>query len=321
VTLNGGKNFQSANEGLDNNRHWDMQYIISNHDPYTLYTGTSVVYKSSGSALPQWLPISDTLVDYNVDALRHQITTLSESPIEKNILYVGTTDGQVWNSLDGGTTWNKINSGLPMRYVSSIKASPSFKNKVYVTLTGYRDNDNKGHIFMSENNGVVWKDISSNLPPLAINDVLIYPDGSDQILFVATDGGIYISTNAGSNWDRLGDNMPFIPVYDLEYNIANNQLVAGTFARGIQSFDLMQLGIDINTSAKEIKAKKWTVYPSITCDIIHIEGNVKGNIDILDLHGRLIKSIKAYNTIDLSNLSSGIYYLQNTDEVKKIIKL
>ena len=320
VSQDGGQTFQGASEGLDGNRHWDMQYIMSSFDPQTLYTGTGKVYKSEGSVVPLWIPISDELVDYSVNAVRHQISTLNESPLDKNILYVGTTDAQVWNSLNGGLTWNKIIDGLPQRYVSSIKASPSIKNTVYVTLTGYRDNDNAGHIFKSIDNGQNWENIASDLPPFAINDVLIYPDGSDDILFVATDGGIYVTTNGGDNWERLGNNMPFIPVYDLEYNIHNNQLIAATFARSLQTFDLIQIGISLETDVVENAKIDWKVFPSVTCDVVNIEGEAP-KIDVLDGNGRIVIKGNKSKQVSLEGMPNGIYYFRSRFGTEKVVKI
>lgn len=320
VSIDGGQSFQNASQGLDENRHWDMQYILSSFDPTVMYTGTGRMYKSEGSVIPSWLAISDTLVDYSVSAVRHQITTISESPIDKDILYVGTTDAQLWHSLDGGVTWQKINAGLPQRYVSCVKASPSIKNTCYVSLTGYRDNDNFGHIYKSDNNGLNWQSISSDLPPFAINDVLIYPDGSDDIIFVATDGGIYLTINGGEHWERLGDNMPFIPVYDLDYNFHKNQIIAATFARSIQTFDLGQIDIDLTTPTKDLVKQDWKVYPSVTCDVVNIEGEIN-RIEVMDASGRVVMKRRNVEQVDLGYLPSGIYYLRSELGVRKVVKV
>ena len=122
-----------------------------------------------------------------------------------------------------------------------MKASPSFLSTVYLTQTGYKDNDNVAHIYRSDDYGLTWLPISGNLPPYAINDVVILPNGSDNVIFVATDGG-YTSPPmlvlSGIGW---GNNMPLIPVFDMDYDGQNNKLVAATFARGIQSFYWIRL--------------------------------------------------------------------------------
>ncbi len=235
-----GSFFDSGTSGIDDNdrRHWDMQYIISPHDPEVMYVGTQRIYASFGH-LPNWYPVSDDLTDGLVFEPRfHTITTLDESPVEQNLLYVGTVDGNVWRGNPTTMAWQNITPGLPERYVSSVKASPNFANRVYVTHTGYRDNDFTPHLHRSDDRGATWKSVAGNLPNLAIYDVYILPGHQDSIIFTATDGGVFATLNGGKNWSRVGSNMPVVPVFDLTINPATNRLVAGTFARSIMTFPL-----------------------------------------------------------------------------------
>lgn len=244
VSLDGGFSFDDATAGIDpdDRRDWDMQYIISPHNPDVLYTGTFRAYRSTAGAIPFWEPISEDLSDGLVLNPRyHNITTIEESPVVEGLLYVGTVDANVWRSDDAGSSWQEIKEGLPERYVTSVKASPEFADWVYVTFSGYKDNDFIPRLHRSNTRGDNWEDISGDLPDLAINDVCILPGHRDSILFVATDGGVYGSMNSGQNWERLGLNMPYVPSYDLEWNEEQNELVAGTFARSIMSYPLDSL--------------------------------------------------------------------------------
>ncbi|MFM2394154.1 MAG: hypothetical protein RLZZ546_2136 [Bacteroidota bacterium] len=309
VTENGGVDYTSATSGLQGSRHWDMQYILSNHDYDVLYAGTNKMYKSTSGIIPSWEAISDELVDINKPAIIHQITTLAESPLSPMVLYSGSSDGLVFNTKDGGQNWINITGGLPDRYVSSIKASPTFANAVFVTHTGYKDNENTPLIHHSIDNGMTWKSIAGNLPQIAINDVFIYPNGQDNIIFVATDGGIFITKNRGEFWERLGKNMPIIPVFDMDLNIANNQLIASTFARGIQTFDLEQIGVDFDTNTDEIsKESNPFVFPNISVDKIELK-NISKNDFIVDIKGSVIFSSLKEGVLDISHLPAGIYYL------------
>ena len=220
-------------------RNWDMPYLLKPTDPTTMYTGGSRVYRLDGAPYGSaWTPISPDLTDGLVFAPRfHTISALTASTVNSQLLYAGTTDANVWRSLDGGTTWTNVTGPLPNRYVTDLCASPNTANLVYVSHSGYRANDNSPHLHKSVNNGTTWTAISGNLPTVAINAVLAYP-GSDQVLFVATDAGVYATRNGGAVWDRVGTNMPIIPVYDLDLDLVNRRLVAGTYARSIQSFDL-----------------------------------------------------------------------------------
>lgn len=235
--------FNPATDGIEptDRFHWDMQYIMSPHDPDIMYTGTHRVYMSI-SHPPYWFPVSDDLTDGVVFEPRfHNITTLHESPILPDLLYIGTTDGNVWRGSPSQQQWTNITGSLPDRYVSSVKASPNFSDKVYVTHTGYKSNDFAPHIHRSDNKGNTWVPIAGNLPNIAINDVFVLPGHQDSVIFVATDGGVFGTLNAGTSWDRLGTGMPIVPVYDIDRNPTENTLIAGTHGRSIMSFPLDSL--------------------------------------------------------------------------------
>ena len=245
AVTNNGNNFRGGTNGIPpaDRRNWDMQYFISPHESNTLYTGTYRVYKSSNRA-NNWETISPDLTDGIIFSPGfHTISTLDESSLDTGRIYVGTTDANVWRTTNDGDSWEEIKQGLPERYVTSVKASPVFSETVYTTLSGYRDNENTPFVFRSENGGTTWENIAGDLPPVAVNDILILPRHQDTALVVANDAGVYASLNAGTNWERLGGNFPTIPVYDLVYNEKNNQLVAGTHGRSILSFDLSNIGL------------------------------------------------------------------------------
>ncbi len=321
-----GFNWQSANDGLEGSRHWDMQYIISPHDDNVLYTATQQVYSSKNGLPVFWNPVSDTIVDESVDAFIHQATTIDQSPIDKNILYVGTSDGLVWGSKDEASTWQKITNGLPNRYVSSIKASPNKANNVFVTYSGYRDGDYTPKIYKSSDYGSTWNSIVGDLPNVAINDVFIYPfRDNDEIIFIATDVGVYFSINGGLFWDNLGSNMTIVPVFDLELNLEKNEVIAATFGRSIMTFNLDQLGIyqDV-TSVKDQVLSDWKVYPNPTSSLINVEGLSLGTqIMVLDNAGKLVLDLKVNQqkeSIDLSNYPKGSYLIKTAKGSKVIVK-
>ncbi len=235
-----GSSFFSATDGItaSDRRNWNTPYMISRFNDDILYTGTYRMYKSTAGVYPNFNPISTDLTDGIIFGSGfHTITTINEDFFNPDILYVGTTDANVWRTLNGGATWNNITLGLPGHYVTDLITSPSTPNRIFITHSGYKENEFIPHIHRSDDNGTTWIAISGDLPDLAINAMAVHPYNDDYI-FVATDGGVYYSENGGTNWDRMGFSMPILAVYDIEFDIATNRIVAGTYARGIWSIHM-----------------------------------------------------------------------------------
>jgi hypothetical protein len=157
---------------------------------------------------------------------------MAESPVQAEKLMAGTSDGNVWRREPAGN-WMNLTGNLPDRFVTSVQLSPTLSQRLYVTHSGFRNDEYIPHVHRSDNNGATWTDISSDLPQMPVNDLLVLPNHADSVLIVATDAGVYLSKNSGAKWVRLGGNMPVIPVFDVELNPVRKELVAGTFARGI----------------------------------------------------------------------------------------
>lgn len=316
-TDDGGGTYYHGNDGIDpiDRRNWDMPVIMSATDPDIMYTGTYRIYQNISSSFPFWIDISPDLTDGIVFAPRfHNITTIAESPVNSNYLYAGTSDGNVWRSLNGGGTWVDITSTLPDRYVTSIKTSPSNPATVYVSHSGYKSFENIPHIHKSMDNGSTWIDISGNLPQLAINSIMIYP-ANENFIFVATDGGVYGTIDGGTNWSRVGLNMPVIPVYDLTYDQPNNRLVAGTFARSIMTYPVDSIVTSVNNISSAIHVG---VYPNPTTKILNINSNENHeNVFIFNSVGGIVKELKlkkGINPVAVQNLKTGVYFVSGTGD-------
>jgi len=306
VTTSGGDFYESGDEGIASNdrRNWDMPYIISPHNPNVLYTGTYRVYQGFGE-VPFWDPISDDLTD-GTDVMHryHNITALDESSLTEGLLYVGSGDGNLWRSDDGGDNWNSISAGLPDQYVTDVVPSSEYENVVYATFSGYRDNDFLPRIFRSDDKGENWIDISNNLPDLAINELIVLPE---------------------SEWERLGSNMPTITVYDLVVNESKNELVAGTFARSIMTYPIDSLVAPVDStivSQQEVFALKNTlkINPSLASTYVKIElGNTEPGRDfeiaIINSGGQLVYRQKGSGDfgvfdVDVSDWPAGAYFVK-----------
>lgn len=283
-TTNGGLNFTSFTTGIPttDRKNWDSPYILSHIHPNILYIGTHKVYRLD-TMTESFMPSSTDLTNGNIyGSSFHTITTIDESHFVEGEVYAGTSDANVHRRTPSGN-WINISAGLPVRYVTSVKTSPYLSGRVFVTHSGYRDNDFIPRVHRSDDLGANWVDISSNLPDLAVNDILVIPNREDSVLVVATDGGVYATINAGTLWKRVGD-MPFVKVMDLVYNEENNSIVAGTFGRSVMTFPVDSLQVDgtftilgdIKTvTGQTVPAEVAFIYPNndtLVSEILHFEG-------------------------------------------------
>ncbi|HPI55058.1 MAG TPA: T9SS type A sorting domain-containing protein, partial [Chitinophagaceae bacterium] len=197
---------------------------------------------------------------------------------------------------DGGT-WNLINSGLPNRYVSAVKASPNSTQQAIATFSGYRNNDTLPHIYYTQNQGSSWTSIAGDLPNFAINDVWIQLGKQDSNIVVATDGGVYATRNKGAHWERVGNNMPIIPVFDIDYNPATKRLIAGTFARSMQTMEVdsifnskEQTNVGVSST---ISSNAVILYPNPSQTHFTISAEDLIKVTLIDLYGRVVRDYSA----------------------------
>jgi photosystem II stability/assembly factor-like uncharacterized protein len=163
-------------------------------------------------------------------------TTLVESPMKFGLIYVGTDDGNIQISKDGGYTWTKISGGLPKAvqglYVSRVTPSAFSEGRVYASLNGYRDDNFGSYLFVSENYGATWTQLGNDLPMEPLNVVTEDPK-KENIIYVGTDNGLYASFDMGKTFMILDNNLPRVPVHDIVVQQRENELVIGTHGRSI----------------------------------------------------------------------------------------
>lgn len=236
-TVDGGSNWEVGQTclGTGDRCNWDTPYFLSRHNPDRLFAGTYRVHQNDFGS---WSPASPDLTDGTIyGAAFHTVSCVEESPLIPEKLFAGTSDANVWRR-EPASAWTNISNGLPNRYVTSVQGSPTLPQRIFVTQSGFRDNEYIPHIHRSDNNGQTWIDITGDLPQMPVNNLFVRPGHADSMLFAATDAGVYFSRNAGVSWNRLGQNIPFIPVFDLEENPVRRQLIAATYARGLWTFPL-----------------------------------------------------------------------------------
>lgn len=324
-STNGGASFSGATNGISSSdrKNWNTPVVFDPANPATLYYGANRLYKTTNHAV-SWTPISSDLTNGpGVNLTYGTITTISVSPVNTEIIYVGTDDGNVWILDDG--TWEILSGSLPNRWVTRVAADPWDESTVYVTFSGYRWDEYLPHIFRSEDKGQNWEDISDGLPEIPLNDVIIDPE-DNQTLYAASDAGVFISHDKGEQWGLLGDNLPLVPVNDLDLHNETRTLVAATFGRSMYLYDLYQDTLTTNTGAglKTPSPLRMQVFPNPVKlnSRIQITASTATNAEImlLNVNGKTL-AIKQINTLhpgmvelrlaefNTSTLKPGIYYL------------
>ena len=327
-TSDGGQTWQVGQDclGTADRCNWDTPYMVSRHNPNKLYAGTYRMFSREGAL---WTPISTDLTDGNIYGPQfHTISAVEESPVLAGKLFAGTSDANVWRKEPTGN-WVNISAGLPNRYVTSVQGSPTVATRIFVTHSGFRDNEYIPHVHRSNNNGQTWTDISGDLPQIPVNDLFILPGYADSLLFVATDAGVYFSKNSGVNWNRLGERMPYVPVFDLDHNIARKQLIAGSYARGLWTFPLDSVLIPAQGGIIALSGDMGSIGSiSIETPQQTIETEVDGTFEFPAVPGcqeytlmpyRNDNPVNGVTTFDLALISKHILGLQPLDTPYKII--
>ena len=165
---------------------------------------------------------------------------LSESPFKPGLIYVGTEGGSIYLTQNDGESWVKIDKELPDKWVSRLEASRYEMGTVYVSFTGYREDDFEKYLYMSTDYGENWSSIAGNLPSESINVVREDPK-KKSVLYVGTDLGVYTSLDRGVSWHSLCNNLPTTPVHDMVVHPRENELVIGTHGRSIFVLDVKDI--------------------------------------------------------------------------------
>ncbi|EMR04391.1 WD40/YVTN/BNR-like repeat-containing protein [Cesiribacter andamanensis] len=221
--------------------NWRSPLVMSSHNADILYMGAQRVYRTLNGG-ESWEPISPDLTKNlpqgNVPF--STIVSISESPLRFGLLYVGTDDGNIQLSRNGGASWELIGAGLPQNlWISSLQASRHQEGRVYATLTGYRFDDFRAYLYRSDDFGKTWQSIKGNLPEEAVNIVLEDPV-QPQLLYAGTDHGAYLSLEGGRIWQPINE-LPNVATYDLIVHPRENELVLATHGRSVYIMDVKPL--------------------------------------------------------------------------------
>ncbi|HVZ47600.1 MAG TPA: hypothetical protein VG916_02340, partial [Gemmatimonadaceae bacterium] len=239
--------------------NWNAPILPSRHTPKVVYMAANFLFRSTDRG-DTWTTISPDLtraIDRKTLPMRgavpdsttlglnegtaefSNITTIDESAFTPTLLAVGTDDGIVQVTRDGGRTWTKTDhfDGIPdTTYVSRVSWSRAAAGTLYATLDGHRSNDFRPYVVKSTDYGATWTNITGNLPAGSVQVIREHPR-TPQLLFVGTEFGVFVSTEGGTTWTAMRGGFPAVPVDDIKIQERWNDLVVGTHGRGAYILD------------------------------------------------------------------------------------
>jgi len=241
--------------------NWDTPFILSPHDPATVYIGGNRLFRSTDRG-SSWTPISpDLTTGVDRDSLQLMGAKLKDVKIAKNdgiedyatlftvaesrrvrgVIYTGSDDGQVQLTRDGGATWTNLTPKIPgaprWAYVSRVEPSRFADGTVYVSFDAHRTGDYSTYAFVSTDFGATFRSIAGNLPKGEVVRCITEDLKNADVLYLGTETGLWVSTDRGKGWTRVRANLPTVPVYEITLHPRDNAMILATHGRGIWILD------------------------------------------------------------------------------------
>lgn len=267
-------------EGEPNERYnWDAPIFVSAHDPKRVYFASYRLWRSDNRG-DDWRAVSEDLTrnedrmllpamgrqwswdagwDFLAMSQYNTITSIAESPLDENILYVGTDDGMIGVTSDGGETWRKVEvgslPGVPDRaFVNDIRADLHDADTVYIALDNHKYGDYTPYLLKSTNRGRSWVSITGDLPDRHLVWRVVQDHKDKDLMFLATEYGLFFTVNGGGKWIELTAGSPTISFRDVTIQRREEDLVAASFGRGFFILDDYAPLRDIDEAALDQEA-------------------------------------------------------------------
>lgn len=263
--------------------NWNAPIVVSQHDPSVIYHAGNIVFKTTDRG-QSWSKVSPDLtrddpetqgpggfpITNEVSENYNTIMYLAESPHSADTLWAGTDDGLVHITRNGGERWENI---TPRRagdgMVNTVAVSPHQPGKAYVAFTKYKYNDHQPIIYVTDDFGASWDEISGDIPDGHWVRVVREDPEREGLLYAGTEMGLFFSLNAGKNWQRLhADDLPVVPITDLR--IHRGDLVVATQGRSFWILDDLSPLRQFDAGQADATAH---LYAPATADILRINGN------------------------------------------------
>jgi len=246
--MGGGKGIRP--KGGDYRFNWNSPILLSPHDSKTVYFGGQYLFKSPDRG-DNWEKVSPDLSRGGVAAdTGHTITTIAESPKKAGVLWVGTDDGRVHISRDGGKNWTEVTKNVPIlakekdnfSWITRVHCSEHAEGTAYLTVDRHRNDDLKPYAYKTTDYGASWKSVSGDLPKEGNLHCIRDSSKNPNLLFVGTEWGVYGSLDGGQRWHHMKTGIPpKVLVHDLLIHPRDRDLVIGTHGRSIYVVDISHL--------------------------------------------------------------------------------
>ncbi|HSF16161.1 MAG TPA: hypothetical protein VLK65_11470 [Vicinamibacteria bacterium] len=265
--------------------NWDGPFLVSPHNPSTVYAGTNELWKTTNQG-QSWV----SLGNLTTGVVRSELsimgqtptertpslddgipfypttTAIAESPLREGLLYVGTDDGNLARSQDGGLSWEQVGDRLPgapaSAWISGIEPSRFDEDTVYVVVNNYRNDDYRNFLYKSTDAGRSWSSIVGDLPAERVLRTLREDPRNPNLLYVGAEIGLYLTIGGGLHWVELENNLPTLAHNDLVVHPRDNDLVLGTHGRGIWILDNVNALQEMNSEVLASEAHLFTIEPA-----------------------------------------------------------
>ena len=264
--------------------NWDAPVLVSPHSPTRIYFASQRLWRSENRG-DSWTAISGDLTrdqerlnlplmeqtwswdspwDFEAMSNYTTITSIAESPVQEDLIFIGTDDGLIQRTEDGGANWSKIEvSSLPeipgTSYVNDIKADLFDANTLYVALDNHKFGDFKPYLVKSTDKGKSWESIKGDLPDTLLLWRIVQDHINPELLFLGTEFGIYFTLNGGEKWIKFTGGLPTISFRDLAIQRRENDLVCASFGRSFYVLDDYSLLREISEEKLETEALLFSV--------------------------------------------------------------
>jgi photosystem II stability/assembly factor-like uncharacterized protein len=252
--------------------NWNAPIVLSPQDPRTVYFGGNVLFRTTDYG-HSWQVISPDLTTNNKSKQQSSggkivtdntaaefhctIIAIGPSPVDANVIWAGTDDGNVQVTRDGGKTWTntvKAMTGLaPNAWISRVEASHFDAGTAYVSASHWQDGDYAPYFYRTTDFGRTWTKITGGLPSRGWSHVIREDPKVKDLLYAGTEFGVYASWDGGAHWASIRNNMPPVAVRDIAIHPRDNDIIVATHGRGIFILDdaapLQQIARAMNSEA------------------------------------------------------------------------